>query len=195
MARAGSSIQKTVLVGTAAEGGIVTSLAVASTGTAYSYSFPTKPNVQFGIMVQLDVSSGTPNVKVELESGFELPTTEAAADTDHFAVGQSNDCVIDTGANTETLRFYPLAPIVAPYSRIKFTGQGANPASCVVAKLQIFEVIYNELVLFVEFSFGCSFFFVKVHEHLQVFDSGPDFLPSIGPDFLIANGFQFLFSD
>lgn len=140
MAQEGSPVNKIVLVGTAADGGIVTSLAVANTDAAYSYSFPSRPNKSFGLLVQLDVASGTPDVKIEIESGRARPDTEAAADTSNFAVGQSTDCVLDTAANTETLRFYPLPPIVAPFSRIKFTGQGSNPATCVVAKLEVFEV-------------------------------------------------------
>jgi hypothetical protein len=139
MALEGSPVNKVVLVGAAADGGIVTSLAVASTGTAYSHSFPSRPGKNFGLLVQLDVSSGTPDVKIEIESGRSRPGTEAASDTG-FAVGQSADCVIDTAANTETLRFYPFPPIVAPFSRLKFTGQGANPASCVVTKLELYEV-------------------------------------------------------
>lgn len=138
MAYANSRVGKVVLVGAASDGGIVTSLAVASTNTGYSYSFTLGPG-NFGLLVQLDVSSGTPDVKIEIESGREQPATEAASDT-NFAVGQSSDCVIDSGANTETLRFYPLPPIVAPYNRIKFTGQGTNPASCAVVKLEVYKM-------------------------------------------------------
>lgn len=140
MAYEGSPVNKVVLVGAAADGGIVTSLAVANTDTAYSYSFPSRPNKSFGLLVQLDVASGTPDVKIEIESGRSRPTTEASADTANFAVGQTSDCVLDTAANTEALRFYPFPPIVAPFSRIKFTGQGSNPATCVVTKLELFEV-------------------------------------------------------
>lgn len=120
-------------------------LAVASTGTAYSKSFMLSPKKSFSLELQLDVSSGTPDVKVELEAGGSAPDTEGSSDTD-FTVpralggGANADCTIDSGVNTELVRFYPLPPVVAPYQRFKLTGQGSNPASCKVVRMIVHEI-------------------------------------------------------
>jgi len=136
MAQEGSPVNSIDLLSAAG----VTELAVANTDTAYSYSFPSRPGKSFGLLLKFSVSSGSPNVKVEVEQGQDRPGTEGSADTNNFAVGQSADCVIDSGANTTGLRFYPFPPIVAPYQRLKFTGLTGNAASTKVAIAKIFEV-------------------------------------------------------
>ena len=113
----------------------ITELAVANTDVAYSYSFLTDKRA-YGLEIQLDVSSGTADVKIEMESGGTEPDTEGTADTD-YTVPQTNEAVIDSSCNTELVRFYPFPPVVAPFCRLKFTGQGANPASCKVARARI----------------------------------------------------------
>lgn len=123
----------------------VSSLAVASTGFALSQSWLLKPNRSFAIEIQAAVSSGTPDIKVELQSGGSAPDTEGSVDTD-FTVpralggGVNQDCIIDSSINTVLVRFYPLPPVVSPYQRLLFTGQNSNPASATITRLIIHEI-------------------------------------------------------
>ena len=119
----------------------VTELAVASTDVAYSQSFLTDKR-SFGLEIQMDVSAGAVDVKIELESGGTEPGTEGAADTD-FTVPQTPESIIDTSCNTELVRFYPFPPVVAPFTRLKFTGQGSNHASCRVIRARL-HMIQNQ---------------------------------------------------
>lgn len=125
----------------------VTELAVANTDVAYSYTFLLDKR-SFGLEIQLDVTSGTPDVKIELECGSSEPGTEGASDTDFVIAqalggGTNPDCVIDSSCNTELVRFYPLPPVVAPFQRLKFTGQNSNPASAKVVRARV-HMIQNQ---------------------------------------------------
>jgi hypothetical protein len=120
----------------------VTELTVPNTETKYSHSFLLQKNRSFALEVQFDVTSGAVDVKIEAEVSGAEPATEGAADT-NFVVpraiggGTNTDALVDSGANTELVRFYPFAPVVAPYQRFKFTGQGSNAASCKVTRLRV----------------------------------------------------------
>lgn len=112
--------------------GGVTEIAVASTGTAYSRSFPLPKNRSFGCEILFD-SAGAVDVKVELEEGNSLPDTEGSADTDEWAVAAT----VSAGITNETPNFLAVAPVVALYGRFKFTGQGSNAASTKVTRLKL----------------------------------------------------------
>jgi hypothetical protein len=112
--------------------GGVTELAVASTGTVYSRSFPLPKNRSFGLEILFD-SPGVVDVKVELEEGNAPPDTEGSADADEWAVGD----VISTGITNETPNFLEVSPVVAGYGRIKMTGQGSNDAGTKCTRLKL----------------------------------------------------------
>ena len=123
----------------------VTELTVPNTETKYSNSFLLEKNRSFALEVQFDVSSGAVSVKIEQEASGAEPATEGAAD-DNFTVpralggGTGTDSLIDSGANTELVRWYPFPPVVAPFQRIKLTGTGSNAASCRVTRLKIHQI-------------------------------------------------------
>ena len=112
----------------------ITQLDCVNTNVVYTHSFKLEARCSFGLELQFATDSGNPDVKVELEAGGTAPDTEGSADTD-FTVpkatggGTNTDCLIDSTANTVTVRFYPLAPVVAPYQRLKLTGGGSNQAT------------------------------------------------------------------
>lgn len=123
----------------------VTELAVASLTQARTHSFPIRPQTSFSLELQFDVSAGAPDVKVELEVGGSEPDTEGSSDTD-FVIpqalggGTNQDAIIDSGANTELVRFYPFPPVVAPYGRLLLTGQNANDASCKLIRAIVHQI-------------------------------------------------------
>ena len=80
-------------------------LAVASTGTAYSKSFLT-PNFESASIEFLFAGAGSVDVKVEVESGAVAPTTEGAADTTNYAVGNT----ISSGITDKVVHFNAPAP-------------------------------------------------------------------------------------
>lgn len=100
-------------------------LAVASTGVVYGKSFIPPKNCTFGMIGKFS-SPGVVNVKIELESGILLPTTEGSADT-LWAVG---DLVVTVTATTAFATV--AAPVVAPYCRLKLTGLGSNDAGTIL---------------------------------------------------------------
>ncbi len=101
-------------------------LAVASTGVVYGKSFIPPKNCTFGLIGKFS-SPGVVNVKIELESGLALPTTEGSADS-LWAVGE----VVTTGIVATTAFALSASPVVAPYCRLKLTGVGSNDAGTIL---------------------------------------------------------------
>ena len=107
-------------------------LAVASTGVAYSKSFLVPNFDSAAIEFQFD-SAAAVDVKVEIESGAVVPTTEGSADVANYGVGNT----ISSGITTENTNWAAPAPTVSKYCRFKFTGQGSNAASTKLTKLKL----------------------------------------------------------
>ncbi len=107
-----------------------TSIAVGSTTTYYTKSFPLPKNRFFGLDILLS-SSGTPDVKFELEEGNSRPDTENSSDADEWAVTDT----ISGGISDTVAHIIEVAPIAAKYGRIKITGQGSNHSSTTVTRL------------------------------------------------------------
>ena len=107
------------------------SIAVASGETAWSRSFPLPKNRDFGLEVKF-TSSGSVNVQIDLEEGNQAPTTEDAIDATWW-VGDA----VSAGVTVETPSGLAVAPIVALYGRIKFTGLSGNHASTVCDLLKL----------------------------------------------------------
>jgi len=103
-----------------------TTLAVASTATVYTKSFPLPYGGSFGVSAKA-ASSGTINVKVELEESYRLPINEGSAD-DYWVVPTGISDVFTSVANSTQLH-KALSPIVMRYGRFKLTGVASNDAS------------------------------------------------------------------
>lgn len=109
----------------------LTSIAVASTGTAYTPYFALPKNLgSMGLMLKFG-SSGAVDVKVDLEEGNEIPADQAV-DT-NWAVGDA----VSSGVVATTTAILLVQPIAAKYARLKLTGQGSNHASTVLSRAEI----------------------------------------------------------
>ena len=131
-----------LLVDILALGG-VTSIAVPTTGVAYSQSFMLRRGVTFGWEVKF-ASSGVCTVTVELEQANQPPTTEGAQD-DAFVIPINK---------ITTAGLFPVGQIVAvatryitAYSpdatvlgRLRFTGTGSNDASTICNLARVYEI-------------------------------------------------------
>ena len=105
-------------------------LAIASTATVYTGSFPLNQSEYFGLWLKAVSTTGTPDITVELEQSYRRPTTEGSADTSFVEPdGLSN---LFTNLTTETAHIIGLNPVPAPYGRLKITGNSGNPADTVV---------------------------------------------------------------
>ena len=101
---------------------------VASTNTVYTPVFELHAGEAFGVAMKAVVTSGTPDVKVELEESMELPTSEAA-DTDMVEPDGFPDVF---NLTDQLVHIKQITPVPAKYGRFKLTGQGMNPASTTV---------------------------------------------------------------
>lgn len=102
----------------------VTSIPVASTGTAYSRPFRLQGAVKFGIELTA-TSSGAVDVVVELEG---------SSDGTNFKEPDGASDLINLTDEVAHIKSFADAAIPATkWGRLKFTGQGSNHASTVVA--------------------------------------------------------------
>jgi len=103
-----------------------TTIAIDSTATVYTDSFPLKYGLAFGIALIAD-SPGTVDLKVQLEESDRLPTTENTSDT-HWVIA---DGVADiyTSLADETKHIKVISPVPMPLGRLKITGGASNNAS------------------------------------------------------------------
>lgn len=105
-------------------------IAVASTGVAYGKYFALPRNCTFGLDVKMG-SSGSVDVKIDLEQGSVPPTTDGSADTTNYGVGDD----ISSGITDKIAHILAVVPVPTKFARFKFTGQGANAASTYVERL------------------------------------------------------------
>lgn len=107
-------------------------IAVASTAVVYTKAFKLAFGEYFSLSYKASSSSGTPDVKIELEEAIKevLPATEGSADTNY--VVPENMSAIETSLTAETWKIKSLSPVSAIYGRFKITGNAANPADTIV---------------------------------------------------------------
>lgn len=105
----------------------VAAIAIASTAVVYSHSFIFGSSENFALKYQA-TSSGTVNLKIELEISDVAPTTEGSADATNYAV-PANFADIESALADENLHIKNIAPPVAKYGRLKITGGSGNDAS------------------------------------------------------------------
>lgn len=115
----------------------VTSIAVATTGTAYSDTF----QLQAGRVYSFDyqaTSDGTVEVAVTLEQSNRLPTTESAADLKYVVPEDAAAFDIDIGDELAHIKAY--APAATKFARLKFVGAGSNHSSTVISRLVVSHI-------------------------------------------------------
>jgi hypothetical protein len=110
--------------------GVATPIAVASTADVYSHTRSIKDGSNFVLWYKATVASGTPDVDLYLQQGFQRPTAEGSA-------GTATDGFINIGSKVaditdEAWHYVVLSPVSMPFLRILLDGQGSNPATCTV---------------------------------------------------------------
>jgi len=110
-----------------------TTLAVASTTTAYGYTFalPINPDSKFALEYNFS-SDTTLDVNIWLEQSNEKVVTEGVADDNYvIPIGTS---VVKDAANTETVQIIAFSPLTTKFARFKFVGDGSNSATTLLTK-------------------------------------------------------------
>ena len=104
------------------------SITIGATHTQvlYSHSFDLSMGTDFAFI--LKASGDTVNIKVELEQGRILPTTEAAADTTNYAVPNGASEIVAALTDTN-LYIKNFSPVAVRYGRLKVTTLGAGSAN------------------------------------------------------------------
>lgn len=105
-------------------------IAVASTAVVYTKAFKLEFAEYFGLWLKVNSVTGTPDIKVELEESYALPTTEGASDANWVEPDGFDD--ISSQINDEVAHIFTLSPVPMPYGRLKITGINANPADSIV---------------------------------------------------------------
>lgn len=114
------------------------SIAIAGEVTVYTKSFPLAFGTFFGIWVRATSDTGTPNVKIELEESYALPTTEGSAGTTLWVEPDGFDDIF-SAINDELAHVKTIAPVPMNYGRYKITGLTGNPADTVVTILNFIQ--------------------------------------------------------
>jgi hypothetical protein len=114
----------------------VASVAVASTGSAWLFSYPTQKGVSYAFEYQMG-SGGAVDVKVELEQGNELLTSAQEALTSANYVVPEDAAAFDAGVTDKNVHIKAYAPAATGYLRLKVTGQGSNAATTVITRARM----------------------------------------------------------
>lgn len=105
----------------------VRAIPIAATATVYSQSFLLGSSENYSLKYKA-ASSGTVNLKIELEVSDVLPTTEGSADATNYVVPE-NFADVESALADENLHIKNIAPPVAKYGRLKITGGAGNDNS------------------------------------------------------------------
>lgn len=114
-------------------------IAVASTGTAYSNSFPLRRGVTYGWTVKM-TSSGTVTVKVELEQSNVRPVTEGASDVNWVVPDNKSASPMFSAISDTNIHNVAYSPNATGFGRLKLTGSGSNDASTKLAVAQAYGI-------------------------------------------------------
>ena len=106
-----------------AHGIILTPLAVAGNGTAYTSSWVLIRKNFFGVEVKF-TSDTDVNVQVDLEQSNYKPTVQGSYSADFVTAIDTLETITD-----ENVHLLPVAPVVAVYARLKLTGLHSGLAS------------------------------------------------------------------
>jgi hypothetical protein len=113
-----------------------TSIAVASTGTVYLFSYPTQKGASFAFEYQF-ASGGAVDVKLELEQGNELLTAAQEALSNANYVVPEDAAVFDAQVADKLVHIKAYAPAATGYVRLKLTGQGSNAATTTITRARM----------------------------------------------------------
>lgn len=112
--------------------GLTATIPVAGEVTVYTRSFPLFLAQFFGIWLRATSTTGTPNIKVELQESWSEPTTEGSAEDSLMIEPDGFDDIFGQ-VNDENAHIRTIAPVPMCYGRYKITGLTANPADTVVS--------------------------------------------------------------
>ncbi len=120
-----------------------TTIAVASTGVAFSRHFLMPKGVSFSWDLQF--TSTAPDVKVELEQSNEEPTapTSPAADVKYIIPDGKVSSELSAQINDELRHLIAYSPVVSAYGRLKLTGIGSNNADTVLSRARMIYIKNN----------------------------------------------------
>lgn len=104
---------------------------VAGEVTVYTMSFPLGLASFFGIWCRGLSTTGTPNLKIELEQSYKLPTKEGSAETTSYVEPDGFDDVF-SAINDEFAHIKTITPVPMTYGRYKITGLTGNPADTTI---------------------------------------------------------------
>lgn len=112
-------------------------IAVATTGTVWSRSIQIKGASGLAFAIKAESPTGTPDIDVYVEQTHIDPSTVS---TGEGVVGdESNGWVATVGSakvaditSKDAWYDFVVTPLTFPWIRLKFIGQGSNPADCVV---------------------------------------------------------------
>lgn len=102
---------------------------VASTATVYTKAIKLSYGQYFGVWV-LAASSGTVNLKIQIEQSAVAPAAEGSSDANYVigdGVADIYSALADTTAHVKTI-----SPVPMKYARLKITGGTGNDASTTV---------------------------------------------------------------
>ena len=114
----------------------VTSKAVAGTGNAWTFSYPSQKGVSFAFEYQF-ASAGAVDVKLELEQGNELLTAAQEGLTNANYVVPEDAATFDAQVNDKLVHIKAYAPAATGYVRLKLTGQGLNAATTTITRARM----------------------------------------------------------
>lgn len=107
----------------------ITAIPIASQAVVYTKAVKLSFAAFFALSYKC-ASSGTVNLKIEIEQSYKLPTTEGAAD-DYYAVPENTN-EIDAGVTDTDQHHISLSPVAMKYVRFKITGLEGNDASTTI---------------------------------------------------------------
>jgi len=109
-------------------------LAVADVDVKYSDSFVLIRKNFFGVEIQFSSDTDV-NVQVDLEQSNYKEATPNAADSNFVVAIDALGTITD-----ENVHLLPVAPVVAIYARLRFTGLAGNAATTVLTRANWAEV-------------------------------------------------------
>lgn len=108
-----------------------TDMSCASTETIYTKAYNLKRGSVFGIAYKANSVNGSADITIEIEQGYQAPTSKEASDGT-YVVPQNVSAIVSNLSTENTLYIQSISPIVMPWIRFKITGAGSNNADTLV---------------------------------------------------------------
>lgn len=105
-------------------------IAISGTSVVLTKAFRIPYGINFGVSAKA-ASSGTINLKVELEQSFRLPNPEGIADA-YWAIPDNITSPVFSSITSATIKHTVFSPDPFMYCRFKITGLGSNHTSTTV---------------------------------------------------------------